>query len=140
VNKVDHTATEQTSITKFIENNWHTGRIGDASFDQRAGSLSGLFDFRHPNDKQVLLNADGSVESVKPIPHHYGRTASAASAHAPYPAYVQDLKARNVADSGSASPALPIAVGAGLLTAGTMTTVFALRRRRARAGAPTAAV
>ncbi|WP_443073880.1 alkaline phosphatase family protein [Streptomyces sp. NBC_01478] len=27
VNKVDHTATEQASITQFIENNWHTGRI-----------------------------------------------------------------------------------------------------------------
>ncbi|WP_405521827.1 alkaline phosphatase family protein [Streptomyces canus] len=139
VNSVDHTATEQTSITKFIENNWRTGRIGDASFDQRAGSLAGLFDFRHPNNKQVLLNSDGSVRSVKPIPHHYAQTASSASTHAPYPAYVQDLKAQNVADS-STSPALPIAVGAGLLTAGTMATVFALRRRRARAGTPTAAV
>ncbi|ALV32256.1 alkaline phosphatase family protein [Streptomyces sp. CdTB01] len=140
VNSVDHTATEQASITKFIENNWGTGRIGDASFDQRAGSLSGLFDFRHPNNKQVLLNADGSVKSVKPIPHHYAATASSASTHAPYPAYVQDLKAQNVAAASSTSPALPIAVGAGLLTAGTMTIVFAPRRRRARAGAPTAAV
>ncbi|MGQ4383524.1 phospholipase C [Streptomyces sp. SAS_270] len=140
VNSVDHTATEQASITKFIENNWHTGRIGDASFDRRAGSLSGLFDFRHPNNKQVLLNADGSVKSVKPIPHHYAQTASSASTDAPYAAYVQDLKAQNVAAASSASPALPIAVGAGLLTAGTMTTVFALRRRRARAGAPTAAL
>lgn len=140
VNSVDHTATEQTSITQFIENNWHTGGIGDASFDRRAGSLAGMFDFRHPNDKQVLLNTDGSVRSVKPIPHHYGRAASAGSTHAPYPAYVQDLKAQNVAASSSTSPALPIAVGAGVLTAGAMTTAFALRRRKARAGAPTAAV
>ncbi|MDH6455443.1 MULTISPECIES: alkaline phosphatase family protein [unclassified Streptomyces] len=140
VNKIDHTATEQTSITKFIENNWHTGRIGDASFDQRAGSLTGMFDFKHPNNKQVLLNSDGSVKSVKPIPHHYGRTATSASTHAPYPAYVQDLKAQNVADSNSTSPALPIAISAGVLTAGAMTTAFALRRRRTRAGAPPAAV
>lgn len=140
VNSVDHTATEQASITKFIENNWHTGRIGDASFDQRAGSLTGLFDFKHPNNKQVLLNADGSVKSVKPIPHHYAQTASSASTHAPYPAYVQELKAQNVADSTSASPALPIAVGAGILTAGAMTTVFALRRRKARTGTATAAL
>ncbi|MER8004147.1 alkaline phosphatase family protein [Streptomyces sp. NPDC094149] len=135
VNSVDHTATEQTSITKFIENNWRTGRIGDASFDRRAGSLSGMFDFRHPNGKQVLLNADGSVKSVKPIPHHYARTASSASTHAPYPAYVQDLKAQNVAEASSTSPALPIALTAGVVTAGTIATGFALRRRRSNASA-----
>ncbi len=44
VNKVDHTATEQESIARFIENNWRTGRVGDASFDERAGSLTGMFD------------------------------------------------------------------------------------------------
>ena len=95
-----------------------------------------MFDFKHPNNKQVLLNTDGSVKSVKRIPH-YTQTASSASDLA---AYNQDLAAQNVADRSSTSPALPIALGAGLLTAGTMTTVFALRRRKARAGTPTAAV
>jgi phospholipase C len=128
VNKIDHTATEQASITQFIEDNWHTGRIGDASFDTRAGSLGGMFDFKHPNNKQVLLNANGSVKSVKRIPH-YGQTSSTATT-APYPAYVQDLKAQNVADSSSASTALPVAVGAGLLTAVGATTAFAVYRRR----------
>ncbi|WP_328917281.1 MULTISPECIES: phospholipase C [unclassified Streptomyces] len=66
-NAVDHTRTEQTSITRFIEDNWNTGRIGDASFDARANSLTSAFDFQHPNDKQVLLKADGSVESVTTI-------------------------------------------------------------------------
>ncbi|NUP35831.1 MAG: alkaline phosphatase family protein [Streptomyces sp.] len=133
VNKIDHTATEQASITKFIENNWHTGRIGDASFDKRSGTLSGLFDFKHPNNKQVLLNPDGSVKSVKGIPHHSG-TVTAASAQGAYPPYVQDLKAQNVADTGSASPALPIALAAGLLTAGATGTAFALHRRKRRIG------
>lgn len=64
-NFVDHTATEQTSILASIEDNWGTGRIGDASFDERAGSLSNLFDFKHPNNKQVLLKQDGAVASVK---------------------------------------------------------------------------
>ncbi|WP_405662720.1 phospholipase C [Streptomyces sp. NBC_00079] len=138
VNAVDHTRTEQASITRFIENNWHTSRIGDASLDQRAGSLTGLFDFRHPNNKQVLLNTDGSVKSVKGIPHHSG-TATNTSAHGAYPPYVHDLRAQNVADTGSASPALPIAVAAGLLTAGATGTAFALHRRRRRPGQPTAA-
>ena len=68
-NFVDHTATEQASITKFIEDNWRTGRIGGGSFDQRAGSLGNLFSFNRPNDKQVILKDDGSIKSVKPIRH-----------------------------------------------------------------------
>ncbi|WP_328636196.1 alkaline phosphatase family protein [Streptomyces canus] len=132
VNKVDHTATEQTSITQFIENNWRTGRIGGASFDQRAGSLTGMFDFRHPHNKQVLLNTDGSVKSVQRIPRHF-QASSATSDTTPYAPYVADLKAQNAADSGSTSPALPITLAAGLATAVATTTVFALRRRRTRA-------
>ncbi|GCB53169.1 phospholipase C precursor [Streptomyces sp. NL15-2K] len=139
VNTVDHTATEQASITRFIEDNWHTGRVGDASFDQRAGTLTNMLDFRHPNNQQVLLDPDGSVKSVKDIPRHTG-TAKATSTHAAYPPYVQDLKAQNVADSGSASPALPIAVAAGLLTAGATGTLLALHRRRTRTGRTAAAV
>lgn len=131
VNSVDHSATEQASITRFIEDNWHTGRIGDASFDQRAGSLTNMFDFRHPNNQQVLLNSDGSVKSVKRIPH-YTRTATSASAEAPYAPYTQDVAAQNVADAASASPALPIAVATGIATAGAAVGVFTLRRRRAR--------
>ncbi|WP_210586173.1 phospholipase C [Streptomyces sp. GESEQ-35] len=138
VDSVDHTATEQASITQFIEDNWHTGRIGDASFDQRAGTLTHMFDFRHPNDKQVLLGSDGSVKSVQKIPH-YTRTATSAAAKAPYAPYTQDLAAQNVADTTSASPALPIAVAAGIATAGAAVGVVALRRRRAHnTGTPTA--
>jgi phospholipase C len=137
VNKIDHTPTEQASITQFIEDNWHTGRIGDASFDQRAGTLGGMFDFRHPNDKQVLLNANGSVKSVRRIPHSYTQTSSTAS-KAPYPAYVQDLKAQNVAASTDSSTTLPVAIGAGLVTAAGATTAFALYRRRSRGTGTTA--
>jgi phospholipase C len=44
-NFVDHTVTDQSSILRFIEDNWQTGRIGDGSFDAIAGSLDNLFDF-----------------------------------------------------------------------------------------------
>ena len=37
--------TDQTSILRFIEDNGATWRIGDGSFDARAGTLGGLFDF-----------------------------------------------------------------------------------------------
>jgi len=44
-NYVDNTITDQTSVLKFIEDNWKTGQIGDGSFDALAGSLNGMFDF-----------------------------------------------------------------------------------------------
>jgi phospholipase C len=46
VDFVDHALTDQTSVLKFIEDNWSLGRIGDQSFDARAGSLENMFDFR----------------------------------------------------------------------------------------------
>ncbi|UUT34511.1 phospholipase C [Microbacterium elymi] len=59
---IDHTATEQTSILRFIEDNWRTGRIGGGSFDARAGTLDGLFDFDGPpHAEPLLLDANGSV-------------------------------------------------------------------------------
>jgi phospholipase C len=44
-NFVDHAVTDQTSVLRFIEDNWRLGRIGDASFDTKAGSLEHLFSF-----------------------------------------------------------------------------------------------
>jgi phospholipase C len=56
-NYVDHSRTDQSSILKFIEDNWKTGRIGDSSFDSRAGSLTGMLDFwQRPNTRPVLLD------------------------------------------------------------------------------------
>jgi phospholipase C len=44
-NFVDHTVTDQTSILRFIEDNWQTGRIGNSSLDTKAGPLANLFAF-----------------------------------------------------------------------------------------------
>lgn len=65
---------------------------------------------------------------------------SSTATKAPYPAYVQDLKAQTVADSSTASATLPIAVGAGLVTAVGATTAFALYRRRTRTRGMTASM
>lgn len=55
-NFVDHSITDQTSILRFIEDNWQTGRIGDDSFDAKAGALDNLFDFsRHGHDANRLF-------------------------------------------------------------------------------------
>ncbi|MEU9450206.1 alkaline phosphatase family protein [Streptomyces sp. NPDC048277] len=123
VNKVDHTLTNQASITRFIENNWRTGRVGDHSFDATAGSLTGMFDFRHPNNKQVLLNSDGSVKSVKPIQH----VAPVSTHITPGPA-MENTAATT--DSGQ-FPTLPVSLGVGaLLAAGATGTYLTLRRKQ----------
>ena len=43
-NVVDHTVTDQSSLVRFVEDNWRLPRI-PGSADARAGSLNGLFDF-----------------------------------------------------------------------------------------------
>ncbi|AHI23337.1 phospholipase C [Corynebacterium vitaeruminis] len=65
VNYVDSTYTEQTSITKFIQDNWNLGRLGGNSFDDRAGVLNNMFDFAAgATAPKVFLNeTDGTVAS-----------------------------------------------------------------------------
>ncbi|MFQ6271077.1 phospholipase C [Kutzneria viridogrisea] len=55
-NHVDHTQTDQTSVLKFIEDNWQTGRIGDHSFDERAAGIESMFDFAKPHPEPVILD------------------------------------------------------------------------------------
>jgi phospholipase C len=58
-NYVDHTMTDQTSILRFIEDNWLEGqRIGNGSFDALAGTVNGMFDFSHhrDNDRRLFLD------------------------------------------------------------------------------------
>jgi phospholipase C len=54
-NFVDHTITDQSSILKFIEDNWNLGRIGNQSFDEKAGSLLNMFDFTQGNPSRRLI-------------------------------------------------------------------------------------
>jgi phospholipase C len=57
VNAVDHQVTDQTSILRFIEDNWLGGqRIGDGSFDALAGSLDGLLDFTRRHRQPLYLD------------------------------------------------------------------------------------
>jgi phospholipase C len=57
VNAVDHTLVDTTSILRFIEDRFGGGqRIGGGSFDTRAGSLTGAFDFSHPHDQRLILD------------------------------------------------------------------------------------
>jgi phospholipase C len=67
-NYVDHRVTDQTSILRFIEDNWlGAKRIGQGSFDSIAGSIDKMFDFTQSTsavDSQFILDPNtGEVAS-----------------------------------------------------------------------------
>jgi phospholipase C len=65
-NYVDSTLTDQSSVVRFIEDNWQLPQIGNGSFDQFAGTLFNMFDFTKSSGKIVLLNSNtGEVVSAK---------------------------------------------------------------------------
>jgi len=47
---------DQASILQFIEDNWSLPRLGDASFDDKAGSLLNMFDFDAARNDALILN------------------------------------------------------------------------------------
>jgi len=57
-NYVDHTVTDQTSIIRFVEDNWLNGkRIGSGSFDGIANSIESMLNFnRPPNTNFYILD------------------------------------------------------------------------------------
>jgi phospholipase C len=57
-NFVDHTVTDQTSVLRFVEDNWLAGqRIGQGSFDSIASPLNQMFDFTAPRENgRLFLN------------------------------------------------------------------------------------
>ncbi|WP_051950954.1 phospholipase C [Actinacidiphila yeochonensis] len=78
-NYIDHTKVQQSSVLRFIEDNWSTGRIGDSSFDTTAGSIEGMFDFAHPQQRKVLLASDGSVALTVPQQIAAGKATTSGS-------------------------------------------------------------
>ena len=62
-NYIDHRLTDQSSILRFIEDNWDLGRIGGESADAKAGTLWGFFDFddEHKASRLILDPATGVV-------------------------------------------------------------------------------
>jgi phospholipase C len=60
-NFVDGTLTDQSSILRFIEDNWNLGRLGNQSFDAKAGSLLFMFDFKHHAPRLMLDPSTGQV-------------------------------------------------------------------------------
>jgi phospholipase C len=57
-NFVDHTLTDQSSITRFIEDNWLSSqRIGQGSYDTIANPINAMFNFTQTPNPKLVLNA-----------------------------------------------------------------------------------
>jgi phospholipase C len=56
-NYVDHTVTDQTSVLRFIEDNWSLGRLGGGSFDALANPITSMFNFTQsaPQNTGLLI-------------------------------------------------------------------------------------
>jgi phospholipase C len=64
-NFVDHSVTDQTSIIRFVEDNWLNGqRIGQGSFDGIANSISQMFDFTHIRSNGTVILNPNSGEQI----------------------------------------------------------------------------
>ena len=68
-NFVDHTVNDTTSIPRFIEDNWGLGRIGDQSFDVKAGSILNTFDFDRQRFRPLILDPN----SGQPTNNEWGQ-------------------------------------------------------------------
>ena len=81
VNFVDHAVTDQSSILRFIEDNWGLGRVGDASSDAFAGSVLNMFDFQNGGPaKAVFLDPATGLVSNPPVSSGGGGTGATTTA------------------------------------------------------------
>jgi phospholipase C len=63
-NFIDHTMIDQSSIVRFIEDNWLGSQRITGSFDAVAGTLNNMFVFGEPSKQRLILNENtGEVRS-----------------------------------------------------------------------------
>jgi len=75
-NFVDHTLSDQSSITRFVEDNWLTAQRLPGSTDAMAGKLDSMFDFSNPvtpaaddaGTKPLFLDPATGTVTTSPVP------------------------------------------------------------------------
>jgi phospholipase C len=68
-NYVDHTLTDQSSVVRFIEDNWLGSQRIPGSYDSVAGTLLNMFDFSQSPTTTLCLDPNtGLVTTVTPCP------------------------------------------------------------------------
>jgi phospholipase C len=80
-NFVDHTITDQSSVVKFIEDNWINGQRIQGSFDAIAGTLDNMFNFEASPNTATFILSESSGQPVNPAqsasPHDRPRKRAA---------------------------------------------------------------
>jgi phospholipase C len=67
-NFVDHTVTDQSSVVRFIEDNWLNGeRLGGGSFDAIAGPITNMFNFNQLRPDAILILNPSTGEPAFPF-------------------------------------------------------------------------
>lgn len=74
-NFVDHTITDQSSIVRFIEDNWLNGERIQGSFDAIAGPLDNMFNFDAAPNTTPFILSESSGEAVNPTQSASPQTA-----------------------------------------------------------------
>ncbi len=76
-NNVDNTFIDQSSVVKFIEQNWSLSALGNGAADTAAGSLQSMFDFSHgpPNGKLFLSPTTGEPISEGFWESHFAKSS-----------------------------------------------------------------
>lgn len=85
-NFVDNTLTDQTSILRFIEDNWSLGQIGNGSYDSISGSVANMFDWNRVNPPVFLDPSTGEPVSPDQQPEVVNGVTYLSAKH-----YTQDL-------------------------------------------------
>jgi phospholipase C len=65
-NFVDHSITDQSSVVRFIEDNWLNGQRITGSFDAIAGPLDNMFNFDAAPNTTTLILSESSGQPVNP--------------------------------------------------------------------------
>ena len=65
VNHVDHTLIDQTSILRFVEDNWLHGKRLTGSFDALAGPLDNMLDWKKPKAGKLILSEESGQPEAK---------------------------------------------------------------------------
>jgi phospholipase C len=82
-NFVDNTFTDQSSILRFIEDNWGLGRIGNESADSAAGKLDNAFDFNQKFGHAPAVILDDNTGEVTKVIQPDGQADSPSQSPAP---------------------------------------------------------
>ncbi|MBV8905124.1 MAG: phospholipase [Acidobacteriia bacterium] len=126
-NYVDHTVTDQSSVLRFIEDNWNLGRIGNGSRDAIAGTVNGMFNFKSGGSTPAVIldPATGLAPSATggTVPSATKAVANPKSSTTTSPTFMLDgtqstsVNAEPLTYQWSVAPGSPAATLAGANTA-----------------------